>query len=91
MDGGQALASVNGKLSAVNSLFQFLGLTDCRVKAVKIQCRAFRDTSRDMTKDEYHRLLKATLSVCGIFSDKQFKSLLAEAFLDKIVRSAFCS
>ncbi len=54
-----APATINAKLSAVNSLLRFLGLTDCRVKAVKIQRRVFRDASRELTKDEYHRLLGA--------------------------------
>ena len=38
-----------------------------------------------------YNLLKSETSVRGSFSDKQFKSLLDESFLDKIVRSAFCS
>ena len=38
-----------------------------------------------------YNLLKAESSVRGSFSDKQFKCLLDEAFLDKIVRSAFYS
>ena len=36
-------------------------------------------------------LLKSETSVRGSFSDKQFKCLLDESFLDKIVCSAFCS
>ena len=35
-----------------------------------------------------YNLLKAETSVRGSFSDKQFKCLLDEAFLDKIIRSA---
>ena len=38
-----------------------------------------------------YNLLKSDTSVRGSFSDKQFKCLLDESFLDKIVRSAFCS
>lgn len=38
-----------------------------------------------------YNVLKAETSVRGGFSDKQFKCLLDEAFLDKIVCSAFCS
>lgn len=54
-----APATVNAKLAAVNSLLGFLGLSDCRVKTVKIQRRVFRDASRELTRDEYHRLLHA--------------------------------
>ena len=38
-----------------------------------------------------YNLLKSETSIRGSFSDKQFKCLLDEAFLDKIVRSAFRS
>lgn len=38
-----------------------------------------------------YNILKAETSVKGSFSDKQFKCLLDESFLDKIVRSALCS
>ena len=38
-----------------------------------------------------YNLLKAETSLRGSFSDKQFKCLLDEAFLDNIVLSAFCS
>lgn len=54
-----APATVNAKLAAVNSLLGFLGLSDCRVKTVKIQRRVFREVSRELTRDEYHRLLHA--------------------------------
>ena len=38
-----------------------------------------------------YNVLKAETSIRGSFSDKQFKCLLDESFLDKIVYSAFCS
>lgn len=38
-----------------------------------------------------YNLLKSDTAVRGSFSDKQFKCLLDESFLDKIVYSAFCS
>ena len=38
-----------------------------------------------------YNVLKAETSIQGSFSDKQFKCLLDESFLDKIVYSAFCS
>lgn len=52
-----APATVNAKLAAVNGLLGFLGLSECRVKAVKIQRRVFRDASRELTREEYLRLL----------------------------------
>lgn len=56
---GRAPATVNAKLSAVNSLFRFLGREGCRVKLLKLQRRAFRETSRELTQKEYRRLLAA--------------------------------
>lgn len=52
-------ATVNGKVSAVNGLFRFLGWEDCRVKFLKLQRRAFRDASRDLTRSEFERLRAA--------------------------------
>ena len=52
-----APASVNAMLSALNSLLEFMGLRECRVKFLKIQRRLFRDADRELTKDDYRRLL----------------------------------
>ena len=54
-------ATVNAKISALNGLFKFLGWDDCRVKFLKLQRRAFRDASRDLTKPEYAKLLSAAV------------------------------
>ena len=50
--------TINGKISAVNKFFAFLGWADCRVKYLKIQRRMFRNTERELTKDEYSRLVE---------------------------------
>lgn len=52
-------ATVNGKVSAVNGLFRFLGWEDCRVKFLKLQRRAFRDASRELTRREFEQLREA--------------------------------
>lgn len=54
---GYAPVTVNAMLSALNSLLEFLGLRECRVKFLKIQRRLFRDAGRELTKEDYHRLL----------------------------------
>ena len=56
-DQNYAPASVNAMLSALNSLLEFLDLRECRVKFLKIQRRLFRDADRELTKDDYQRLL----------------------------------
>lgn len=56
--------TVNGKLSALNKFLRFLGWEDCRVKYLKIQRRLFRSTEKELTKEEYVRLLE-TADVLG--------------------------
>ena len=52
-------AGVNGAVAALNKLFSFLGLEGFRLKAVKQQRRIFRDEARELTENEYRRLLAA--------------------------------
>lgn len=54
-----APTTVNAMLSALNSLLEFLNLRECRVKFLKIRRRLFRDADRELTKDDYQRLLNA--------------------------------
>ena len=51
--------TVNGALSAINAYLEFAGLPDCRVKLLKVQRRAFIDEDRELSGDEYRRLLRA--------------------------------
>lgn len=55
---GQTPATINAKISAVNSLFRFLGWEDCRIKFLKIQRRTFRESSKELTRTEYLRLVE---------------------------------
>lgn len=59
LDSGYAPVTVNSMISAVNGFFRFAGWEECRVKFLRIQRRIFRDRSRDLTKEEYQRLLDA--------------------------------
>ena len=56
---GYEPSTVNGKLTALDRFFDFLGWDDCKVKHLKLQRRLFRDDSRELTKDEYERLIAA--------------------------------
>ena len=51
--------TVNGKLAALNAFFRFSDWEDCRVKSLKRQRRVFREQKRELTQDEYARLLRA--------------------------------
>lgn len=54
---GLASVTVNGKLSALNGFFRFMGWEECRVKFLRIQRQMFRRQSKELTKEEYKRLL----------------------------------
>lgn len=54
-----ATSSVNSMLAAVNCFLREMGWYDCVVKTVKVQHQAFRSKERELTKEEYYRLLKA--------------------------------
>ena len=49
-------------LAAVNAFFRLAGWEDCRVKFLKVQRRLFRESSRELTRAEYARLLAAAHS-----------------------------
>lgn len=57
-----APASVNSMLAALNRFFKEMGWYDCVVKAIRIQRQAFREKDRELTREEYYRLLKAAKS-----------------------------
>ncbi len=56
---GRAVVTVNGALAALHSFFSFMGWEECRVKYLKRQQRLFRDASRELTVQEYKRLVEA--------------------------------
>ena len=55
----RAPAGVNGAIAALNCLFHFLNLPECRLKSLKIQRPVFRDEDRELSQAEYRRLLSA--------------------------------
>ncbi len=54
-----APASVNATLSSINSFFVFQEWFDLKVKSLRIQKQLFANEERDLTKEEYQRLLSA--------------------------------
>lgn len=57
-----AVTSVNSILAALNRFFKFMNWYDCTVKALKVQKEAFRSREKELTKEEYYRLLQAAKS-----------------------------
>lgn len=54
-----APSTVNGKLTALDRFLQFLGAEECCVRHLKIQRKLFREAGRDLSREEYLRLLSA--------------------------------
>ena len=52
-------ATVNGKLTALDRLFGFLGWHECRLKTVRTQRDVFRTEKRELGQAEYARLCRA--------------------------------
>ena len=52
-----AVRSINSILASVNSLFAFLGWTDCKVKSIKLQRQIYCPEEKELTKAEYMRLV----------------------------------
>ena len=51
--------TVNGMLVSINSFFKFTGREDCASKLLRVQRKAYRDAARELTQEEYRRLLDA--------------------------------
>lgn len=54
-----AVRSVNSMLASLNSLFAFLGWSDCKVKSIKLQRQIYCPEEKELTKAEYLRLVNA--------------------------------
>lgn len=52
-----AVSTVNAMLASVNSFLKSMGWYECTVKSLKIQKEAFRPEERELTKEEYYKLL----------------------------------
>lgn len=58
-EAGYRPISVNAMLAAVNKFFTCMGREDCKVKYLKLQRQMFRKSEKDLSKEEYQRLVKA--------------------------------
>ena len=57
---GYAVRSINSMLASVNSLLDFLGLSGCKVKNIRLQRQTYCAEDKELTKAEYLRLLEAS-------------------------------
>lgn len=54
-----ATTTVNAELAALNGFFKFQGWEACRIKPLRIQRRVFAATEKELTRQEYQRLVQA--------------------------------
>lgn len=52
-------ASVNSMLAGINSYLSFSDRADCRVKPLRVQRTLFGSEERELTREEYARLVRA--------------------------------
>ena len=57
---GYAVRSINSMLASVNCLLEFLGLSNCKVKNIRMQRQTYCAEDKELTKAEYLRLLQVS-------------------------------
>ena len=57
-----APVTVNGALAALNGFFRYCQWNDCRIRFLKISKCTFCPESRELSKQEYHRLVKTAMA-----------------------------
>ena len=61
-DKSYAIRSINSMLASINSLLNYLGAHDCKVKFIKLQKHTYCAKDSELTKAEYFRLLESAKS-----------------------------
>lgn len=79
--GNYAHCTVNAKLSALNVFFRFAGWDECRVKFLRVQRQLFRNQSKELSREEYEKLLRAARN-----KGKEKLALLMEAICGTGIR-----
>lgn len=54
------VTSANSMIAAVNAFLRFMGWVDCCIKQFKVQKKAFCSEEKELTKEEYVRLVNVT-------------------------------
>ena len=59
LEKGYAARSINSMLASLNSFLEFLSWPECKVKNIRTQKMVYCSEEKELTKEEYLRLLKA--------------------------------
>lgn len=57
---GYRPASINSMLASVNAYLRYTGRGDCRVRNLRIQRQIFRPAEKELSREEYFRLVEAS-------------------------------
>ncbi|MFR5844440.1 MAG: hypothetical protein ACLUEU_01220 [Oscillospiraceae bacterium] len=86
-------ASVNSMLAGINSYLSFSGRADCRVKPLRVQRTLFGSEERELSREEYTRLVRAAggaqigvvmQTICGTgIRVSELRRITAEAVRDE--------
>lgn len=60
VESSYAVRSINSMLASVNSLLDFLGLSNCKVKNIRTQRQTYCTEDKELSKADYLRLLEAS-------------------------------
>lgn len=60
---GYATSTINCRIAALNSFLEFAGWQGCKVKPLRIQRKVFRDSSRELSRAEYEKLVSTALEL----------------------------
>lgn len=52
LESGYAVRSINSMLASVNSLLEFLGLSNCKAKNIRTQRQTYCTENKELTKTE---------------------------------------
>ena len=63
---GMSPSSVNSAIAAANGFFRYAGWYDLQTRYLRVQRKAFRDSSRDLTLEEYRALVRQAYKVGDI-------------------------
>ncbi len=55
-----AVSSINSMLASINSFLSFAGMGECKVKSIRRQKQIYSSEEKELTKEEYFRLLHAS-------------------------------
>lgn len=61
IDSGYSLNSINSMIASINHFLEYKGWIDCKVKSIKTQKQVFCSEEKELTRNEYERLVVAAL------------------------------